>query len=362
MKWLFFIIVIIHSLIHLLGFLKAFQLAEVNQLTQHISKPAGVFWLIALLLLLVSAFLFISNNNLWWIPALIGAILSQVLIIIFWTDAKFGTIPNLIILVVAIIAFANLSFNRNVEKEISEMLSGVTDKKEILTENKISHLPSIVQKWLRNSGTVGKEMIRSVHLKQKGLIKMKPEQESWYEANAEQWFTVDEPAFIWKVKVYMMPLLFFTGRDMFKDGNGSMIIKILSLINVVNDSDNEKLNQATLQRYLGEIVWFPTAALSPLIKWEEVDSLTAKATMTFNNTTGSALFTFNDNGDFIKFSAMRYMGTEENSQLKEWIITLNEYKTYDGIKIPVKGEATWKLDDGDFTWYKLEVYDVSYND
>jgi len=160
----------------------------------------------------------------------------------------------------------------------------------------------------------------------------------------------------------MMPLLFFTGRDMFKDGKGSMIIKILSLIDVVNDSDNEKLNQATLQRYLGEIVWFPTAALSPLIKWEEVDSLTAKATMIFNNTTGSALFTFNENGDFIKFSAMRYMGTEENSQLKEWIITLNEYKTYDGIKIPVKGEATWKLDDGDFTWYKLEVYDVRYND
>jgi len=178
MKWLFFIIVIIHSLIHLLGFLKAFQLAEVNQLTQHISKPAGVFWLIALLLLLVSALLFISNNNLWWIPALIGVILSQVLIIMFWTDAKFGTIPNLVILVVAIIAFANWSFNRIVDKEISEMLSGITDKKEILTENKISHLPSIVQKWLRNSGAVGKEMIRSVHLKQKGLIKMKPEQES----------------------------------------------------------------------------------------------------------------------------------------------------------------------------------------
>jgi hypothetical protein len=26
--------------------------------------------------------------------------------------------------------------------------------------------------------------------------------------------------------------------------------------------------------------------------------------------------------------------------IKEWIITLNDYKTYDGIKIPVKGEAT----------------------
>lgn len=55
---------------------------------------------------------------------------------------------------------------------------------------------------------------------------------------------------------------------------------------------------------------------------------------------------------------MRYMGTEEDYQLKEWIITLNEYAVYGGIKIPVKGEATWKLDKGSFTWYELEVYDV----
>ncbi len=204
-------------------------------------------------------------------------------------------------------------------------------------------------------------MIHIVRLKQKGQMKLKSEQEKWYDANAVQYFTVDNPAFIFQVKVDMMPLVYFTGRDKFKDGKGSMIIKILSLINVVNDSDNEKINQGTLQRYLGEMIWFPTAAVSPFIKWEEVDSLTTKATMTYKGTTGSAMFYFNDKGDFVKFGAMRYMETEDNSQLKEWIITFNEYSVYNGIKIPVKGEATWKLDNGDFTWYKLEVYDVEYD-
>nr|HMN50171.1 hypothetical protein [Ignavibacteriaceae bacterium] len=154
---------------------------------------------------------------------------------------------------------------------------------------------------------------------------------------------------------------FFTGRDKFSDGKGNMLIKVFSLFNVVNASDNEKINQGTLQRYLGETIWFPTAVVSPYIKWEEIDSLSAKATMTYRGTTGSAVFTFNENGDFVKFSAMRYMGSEANSPLKEWVITLNEYKVYSGIKIPVKGEATWKLDEGDFTWYKLEVYDIKYN-
>jgi len=362
LKILFLIVVFIHGMIHILGFLKAFQLAEINQLTQNISKPMGILWLIALILFLTAAIQFISNHDLWWITALAAVILSQVLIILFWQDAKFGTIPNIVILLVVVVAFADWSFNRDVKNEIAEMLAqNPIDKKEILTEEKIIYLPPIIQKWLRNSGAVGKEMIHTVRLKQKGQMKMKPEQEKWYEANAEQYFTVDNPAFIWKVKVDMMPLVFFTGRDKLSDGKGNMLIKVLSLFNVVNASDNEKINQGTLQRYLGETIWFPTAVVSPYIKWEEIDSLSAKATMTYKGTTGSAVFTFNENGDFVKFSAMRYMGSEANSPLKEWVITLNEYKVYSGIKIPVKGEATWKLDEGDFTWYKFEVYDIKYN-
>lgn len=362
MKWFFLFLISLHSLIHLLGFVKAFQLAEINQLTQQISRPVGVIWLVTFLILAAAAIQFILEKDIWWMFALIGIIISQVLIILYWQDAKFSTIPNVIILLVAIVTFADWNFNRDVKNEIEEMLSpNSVDKKEILTEEKIVNLPPIVQKWLRNSGAVGKEIIHTVRLKQKGQMKMKPEQEKWYDANAVQCFTVNNPAFIWQVQVDMMPLVYFTGRDMFKDGKGSMIIKILSLINVVNDSDNEKINQGTLQRYLGEVTWFPTAAVNPYIKWEEVDSLTAKATMTYKGTTGSALFYFNEKGDFVKFSAMRYMGTEDKAQLKEWIITFHEYAVYDGIKIPVKGEATWKLDNGDFTWYKLEVYDVEYN-
>ncbi|MDN5330561.1 MAG: hypothetical protein PWP35_2348 [Bacteroidales bacterium] len=36
-----------------------------------------------------------------------------------------------------------------------------------------------------------------------------------------------------------------------------MLIKVNSLIPVVNEKGN-KLDEGTLQRYLGEIVWFPS--------------------------------------------------------------------------------------------------------
>jgi hypothetical protein len=41
---LFFLLTILHGLIHGMGFAKGFKLAEICQLTQSISKPAGALW------------------------------------------------------------------------------------------------------------------------------------------------------------------------------------------------------------------------------------------------------------------------------------------------------------------------------
>jgi hypothetical protein len=70
-------------------------------------------------------------------------------------------------------------------------------------------------------------------------------------SDAEQFFTVDTPGFIWLVRTAMagMPVL---GRDLFSDGQGSMEIRLAGLIPVVNVSNHERINESTIQRYLGE--------------------------------------------------------------------------------------------------------------
>src|SRR6185437_7734327 len=45
-----------------------------------------------------------------------------------------------------------------------------------ITEEHISSLPEIVQQYLRYTGVVGRESIRTVHLKQQGLMRLQPEQ------------------------------------------------------------------------------------------------------------------------------------------------------------------------------------------
>jgi len=105
MKTAIIAILLLHGLIHLMGFVKAFGLADISELTMPISRGWGALWLIAALLLVLSGILFWIGQSAWWIPAIAGMILSQILVFAFWQDARFGSLPNLIILIVIISGF-----------------------------------------------------------------------------------------------------------------------------------------------------------------------------------------------------------------------------------------------------------------
>ncbi len=362
MRTVFIIFIGFHGLIHILGFVKAFELAEIKELTAPISKSFGMLWLAALLLITIAVLLYALKNNYWWLFGIASVLISQTLIIYFWQDAKFGTLPNIILLIVSIVAFGEFNFKGTVNEEISELLSKIDKKSsKIITEDMTSGLPAPVQKWLNNSGIVGKEEIKNVFLKQKVLMKMKPDQEDWSDATAEQYFNAQTPAFIWKVNMQMMPFISLAGRDKFENGKGEMLIKVLSLLPVVDEKENEKINISTLQRYLAEIVWFPSTALNPSVSWEEINDFSAKATMNYNGTMGSGVFYFDEDGNFTKFSAMRYMSGEENAELREWIVEVKESKVMEGIKIPVKIHAIWNLDEGEWNWLQLELTYIKYD-
>ena len=361
MKYIFFALIFLHGAIHLMGFAKAFKLAQIEQLSTDISKISGLVWFIVFLLFVLTGIAFLAKVQWWYWLAIVTAAISTVLIIIVWKDAKFGTIPNVFIILVALLSLLSCAFNKKVANEISTIMKQtVTSKISVITKEQLNDLPYPVANWLIVSGMIGKEKINTVWLSQKIRMKMKPEQKDWNEAVAEQYFSVKNPAFIWKIKMNMSPFVKITGRDKFVDGKGEMLIKMFSLLNIVNEK-GEKMDEGTLQRFLGEIVWFPSAALSQYITWEAIDSLSAKATMNYKGTTGSGTFYFNEQGDFVKFSALRYKDNEADAQRYEWIVTVKEHSIKNSIKIPMKIEVTWMLENGNWTWLDLEITDIRYN-
>jgi CHASE2 domain-containing sensor protein len=193
-KAVFISIIIIHGLIHLMGFAKSFGLLRITELSQDISKPLGLLWLLSAILFFSVGILYLSNKDWWWIPGIFAIILSLFLIVVFWQDAKFGIIPNIIILAAVVIGFALWNFDNQVDEEIKRILAVNNREAQVITEDMIQEMPDPVQRWLRNSGVIGKEKIHTVYLRQKGSMRLKPEQKGWMKADAEQYFTIDKPA------------------------------------------------------------------------------------------------------------------------------------------------------------------------
>lgn len=254
---------------------------------------------------------------------------------------------------------ANLLFNKSVEKEIQTLFSSVENKGEIVTKAHVEALPQNVQRWIEYSGVIGKEKITAVRLKQKADMRLENESK-WMSVQAEQYFTTEEPGFIWKANIKAAPLVHIAGRDKYLGGKGNMLIKLLSIFTVA-DSVGKEINQGTLLRYLAEMVWFPSAVLNEYITWDEIDDDHAKATMTYKDVTASGVFAFNEKGEVIEFEAERYGEFDKKFRLELWSISLRDYKEFEGISIPTKGAVTWKLETGDFNWLNLEVTDIQYN-
>jgi len=361
MRIVFILLIGIHGVIHLFGFLKAFGIVEFNAISSPISKNAGAIWLLTFLLFIIVLVLQLFSSNYFWLSGFLAVIISQGLIFNYWSDAKFGTIPNIILLLVAIISFATFSFKNKISEERTQMFKNSTSiGQKAITSKDISNLPPVIQKWLSNSGMLDKKPVSSVYLVQDVQLKMKPEQKEWNTGVAEQYFTIQPPAFNWSIHTQMNPVLSVMGRDKLENGQGEMTIKLLSLVAVANAKQNKKVDEATLQRYLAEIIWFPSAALSPHITWEPVDNNAAKATMRIGQTTGSGTFHFDQNGQFLKFTAMRYKDAKDPEPIL-WTATALKTEERNGVKIPVELKADWKLANGQWTWLKINITDISYN-
>lgn len=273
-------------------------------------------------------------------------------------------IPLLIVVVLLIsIVFvsAKVQFKQRIKRERAELLktSIKLDNNHISTSD-IENLPEAVQKWLSVGGVLGKRKVSSIYLTQELELKLKPEQTNWNKGTAEQYFSVNPPAFNWASNIQMNPLMNVVGRDKFNKGKGQMLIKLLSLIPVANAKNDQKIDQATLQRYLAEIVWFPSAALSSTISWEAIDNRSAKATMEYQGTIGSGIFHFTKDGQFEKFIALRYKDSKDDAPT-EWTVTAIKTEERNGVQIPTRCEASWKLKDKQWIWLKLTVKTIEYD-
>ena len=192
-KIIFSVLVALHGLIHLMGFAKAFQFAEMNQLTQPISRFLGLIWLLATLLFLSMIPAFLFNKDWWWMIALAAIICSQVLIFLSWQDAKFGTIANVTIFIFVVIGYGQWSFGNSFQDEVKIGLQQSSKNSDsTLTETDVQSLPEPIRKYLHYTGSIGKPKVNNFKVKFTGKIR-KDERSEWMPFTSEQ-YNFQEPS------------------------------------------------------------------------------------------------------------------------------------------------------------------------
>ena len=265
----------------------------------------------------------------------------------------------LVIIIASFIFISRIQLERKVSAERETLYAGLEIDEDIITFEELADLPEPVTNWLDDAGIIGKRRFKSVSFYQTGKMKLEKEQADWYIPEARQYVNIKEPGYLWTVDI---PMFFTKGRDLYHEGQGSMLIRLAGAIPVVNESNNFKLNESSLHRFLLELPWYPTAALEDYITWEEIDSRSARAIITYQGIKADAIFYFDSNGELQRLEAMRFKDVDEDASRLKCIGEIIDYTEVDGIKIPFKINVSWIEDGEKFTWYKIENYNIVFND
>lgn len=364
MTALFVVILVVHGLLHLLGFAKAFGLAELPQLTRPIPPVAGTLWLTAALLFLAAAASLFLWPRWWWLMGAAAVVMSLSVILPSWTDAKFGVLGNLVVLVGVVfgfLAYGPTSLRGAYDRDVNRGLAHAVAT-ETVTEADLASLPEPVQRYLRVTGAVGRPRVHNFRARMHGRIRSGREAR-WIPLAAEQYNFVDHPArlFYLNGSMFAIPV---QGYHRYVDRTATMDIKAAALVPVVAASGSEMNQGETVTMFNDMCVMAPATLIGPGIGWEPVDQKTARATFTNAGHTISAELSFNDHGELTNFrSDERYQTSPDGTSVRKlpWSTPLDGYRSFGSVRLAGSGEARWRDAAGEFTYIELTFDDIDYN-
>lgn len=199
----------------------------------------------------------------------------------------------------------------------------------------------------------------SVRVEQAGTLRTGGAASPWRRFTATHRATVGRPGFVWDARVGVLPFVSVGIRDAFVDCAGSARLSLWSALPISRAASTPELDEAELQRWLAEAVWYPTALLPGNgVVWESVDDHSARATATCGETTASVTFRF-DGDDVVEqvHAAHRYRAVDGGFEPTPWTGVWDDYEERAGLRVPTRGTVVWHLPDGAVETWRGRVTD-----
>jgi uncharacterized protein DUF6544 len=360
----FALFLVIHGVIHVFGFVKAFGLAELPQLTQPVPPLLGALWLIAALLFVAAAGCLFAWPRGWWAVAAVAIAVSFTAIIPAWSDAKFGSLANGIALVGVVFGFlaqGPLSLRASYDRDVEQRL-GVRPPVDLIADADLLRLPPPVQLYLRTSHVVGQPRVRNFRARMHGRFRSGPDA-PWMPLTAEQYNFADEPARLFFMTASRAAIP-FQGYHRYVGSSATMRVKLAGLVTVADASGNEMTRGETVTLFNDMCVMAPQALIDPAIAWRPIDAHSADATFTNGGHTIRATLEFNDAGELTNFrSEDRYQASPDGKTMRRvpWSTPLRSYRWFGDVRLSSGGQARWHEPGGEYAYIELVIDEVRYN-
>jgi hypothetical protein len=362
LRWIFFGIIAIHGLLHLIGTAGAFGFSQHLPLSRPIPIGLGFLWLAAALAMETAGFSFLLGHRSWWIVALGAVVLSQALIVSAWSDAKFGSIVNLLIMAGILYGFASqgpLSFHARYLREVRGRLAQPLST-AVITEADLEPLPEPVRRYVRLSGAVGQPRVHHFRAVWRGRIRSLAT-DPWMPFTAEQVNFTNEPArfFMMEARRGGLPVDVY---HVFNTNGAFMKVRLLSLLPLVEADGPEVRQSETVTIFNDMCLLAPDSLISPAVRFESVDEHTTRAFYSLGDHTISASLSFNDRCELVEFTSDDRLATMEDGFVQMRFSTpVRGYREFNSRRVFTRGRAIWHPPEGEYTYLELELIDYHVN-
>lgn len=224
----------------------------------------------------------------------------------------------------------------------------------------LDDLPAPVRRYLDRAVRDPSRPVQAVRLRHGGKFRTSLDG-AWASIHGEQYFTADEPAFLWWGRIKMAPGVWVDGRDTSIGGEGRMRVKLFSAIPLAN-AKGPDLDQGALVRLLGEMFWMPPAlADRRYVTWTAIDDRSAKATIRVGGRSADATFDFDDDGLPVAFHAMRMRDVGGKGVPTPFEGQSSDFGWESGLYVPHQVEGAWIVDGArkEYARFHVESFEVN---
>lgn len=227
---------------------------------------------------------------------------------------------------------------------------------------RLEGLPVPVQRYFRAVLKDGQPMVAGARVQHTGMFNTKEGTDEWKPFTSDQRVIVNKPGFDWNARICIIPGLFVRVHDAYVAGEGILQVSLLGLFSLVSLRGANELAEGELMRFFAEAAWYPTALLpGRTMRWEAMDDRSAQGTLTDGAISVTMLFSFNREGliETVRSQARARM-TDGKLVPTPWIGRFWNYTERDGMKVPIDGEVSWLLREGEKPYWRARITEIVY--